>query len=51
MGMASVIIGILGFILFKWTPDSTQGLLAYGVLLAVLILMVGLSMRGSTCKL
>jgi hypothetical protein len=40
LGVASVAIGILA------TPDTTEGLLVYGALLAVLILMVGLSMWG-----
>jgi hypothetical protein len=29
--------GILGFVLFRWTPTTGKGILVYGVLLAVFI--------------
>jgi hypothetical protein len=30
-------VGIIGFILFMWTPKTREGILAYALLLAILI--------------
>jgi hypothetical protein len=32
--------GILGFVLFRWTPTTGKGFLIYGVLVAILIGML-----------
>ena len=31
--------GLLGFILFRWTPTTGKGILTYAVLFAVLVVM------------
>ena len=46
LGVTTVACGILGFILFRWTPTTGSGILAYVVLFAVLIVMaIALSSR------
>jgi len=39
-GMATVACGILGLVLFRWTPTTGKGILIYVALFAVLIVMV-----------
>jgi hypothetical protein len=37
--VTAVAAGILGFVLFRWTPTTGKGILAYGGLVAVLIVI------------
>ena len=45
-GGGTIACGILGFVLFRWTPPTGSGILAFVVLFAVLIIMaIALSSR------
>ena len=39
LGVTTFACGILGFALFRWTPTSSLGILAYVALFAVLIVL------------
>jgi hypothetical protein len=39
LGVTTFACGILGLILFRWTPTTGRGILVYAILFAVLIVM------------
>jgi hypothetical protein len=39
LGLTTFICGILGLVLFRWTPATGRGILVYAVLFAVLIVL------------
>lgn len=46
LGVTTIACGILGFVLFRWTPRTGSGILVYVVLFAVLVVMaIALSSR------
>ena len=39
LGLTTFVCGILGLVLFRWTPTTGRGILVYAVLFAVLIVL------------
>ena len=39
LGVTTIACGILGFVLFRWTPNTGNGLLLYVLLFAVLVII------------
>lgn len=39
LGLTTFACGILGLVLFRWTPTTGRGILVYAVLFAVLIVL------------
>jgi hypothetical protein len=40
LGIAKFVCGVLGVVLFTWTPQTGRGFLIYGVLIVVIVMFL-----------